>query len=51
MFANRVEGRHSRDFVHVLGAVEKFSLLSDFGVNFVPWSLPGGRGGPDGVAG
>ena len=48
VFANRMEGRRSRDFVHVLGAVEKPSFLSDFGVNFVtgeyPWSLPGGRG-------
>ena len=48
MFAKRVEGRHSRDFVHVLGAVEKFSFLIDFGVNFLtggyPWSLPGGLG-------
>ena len=51
MFAKRAEGRHSRGFVHVLEAVEKFSLLSDFGVNFLPWSLPGGREGPGGVAG
>jgi hypothetical protein len=35
VFANRVEGRHSRDFVHVLGAVEKFSFLKDFGVDFL----------------
>ena len=48
VFAKRVEGRHSRDFVHVLGAVEKLSLLNVFGVNFLtggyPWSLPGGLG-------
>ena len=51
MFAKRVEGRHSCGFVNVLEAVEKSSLLSDFGVNFLPWSFPGSRGGPDGVAG
>jgi hypothetical protein len=48
VFAKRVEGRHSRGFVHVLEAVEKFSFLSDFGVDFLtggyPWSLPGGWG-------
>ena len=27
MFAKRVEGRHSRHFIHVLGAVEKFSFF------------------------
>ena len=51
MFAKRAEGRHSLGFVHVLEALEKLSLLNDFGVNFLPWSLPGGRGGPVGVAG
>ena len=51
MFAKRAEGRNSRGFVHVLEAVEKLSLLSDFWVNFLPWSLPGGRGGPGVVAG
>ena len=48
MFAKRVEGRHFRGFVHVLGAVEKLSFSSDFVVNFLaegyPWSLPGGLG-------
>ena len=48
MFAKRVEGRHSRGFVHVLEAMEKLSFLNDFGVDFLtggyPWSLPGGRG-------
>ena len=47
MFAKRVEGRHSRGFVHILVAVEKLRFL-DFGVNFLtggyPWSLPGGLG-------
>ena len=51
MFAKRVEGRHSRGFVHILEAVEKLSLLNDVGVNFLPWSLSGARGGPVGVAG
>ena len=51
MLAKRAEGRHSRGFVHVLGAVEKLSLVNDFGVNFLPWSLPGRLGGPGGVAG
>ena len=41
MFAKRAEGRHSHGFVHVLEAVEKFSFLSDFGVNFLM-----GRGTP-----
>ena len=48
VFANRMEGRRSRDFVHVLGAVEKCSFFVDFGFNFrtggYPWSLPGGLG-------
>ena len=51
MFTKRAERRHSRGFVHVLEAVGKLNLLSDFGVNFLPWSRPGGRGGPGGVAG
>ena len=55
MFAKRVEGRHSRDFVHGLGAVEKFSFLNDFGDNFLtggyPWSFPGGLGEAGGVRG
>ena len=48
VFAKHVEGRHPRDFVHVLGAVQKCSSLNDFAVNFLtggyPWSLPGGLG-------
>ena len=34
MFAKRVEGRHSCDFVHILSAVEKSRLLNDFVVIF-----------------
>ena len=41
MFAKRVEGRHSRGFVHVLGAVEKFSFLVDFGVISLRGGTPG----------
>ena len=41
MFAKRVEGRHSRGFVHFLGAVEKSILLTDFGINFLTRVYPG----------
>jgi hypothetical protein len=55
VFAKRVEGHRSCNFVHGLGAVEKVSFLSDAGVNFLtggyPWSLSGGLGWPGGVAG
>ena len=40
VFANRVEGRHSRDFVQVLRAVQKFRSLYDFGVNFLTGGTP-----------
>ena len=41
MFAKRVEGRHSRGFVHVLGAVAKSSFLNDLGVDFLTGGTPG----------
>ena len=41
MFAKRVEGRHSREFIHILGVVEKQRFLVDFDVNFLPVGTPG----------
>ena len=41
MFAKRVEGRHSREFIHTLGVVGKQRFLVDFGVNFLPVATPG----------
>ena len=36
VFAKRVEGRHSREFIHTLGVVGKQRFLVDLGVNFFP---------------
>ena len=41
MFAKRAAGRHSRGFVHVLGAVAKSSFLNDFWVDFLTGGTPG----------
>ena len=40
MFAKRVEGRLSREFIHTLGVVGKQRFLVDFGVNFLPVGTP-----------
>ena len=41
MFAKRVEGRHSRGFVHVLGAVENYVFLMTLGAISLLASTPG----------
>ena len=46
MFAKRVEGRHSREFIHTLGVVGKQRFLVDFGVNFLPVGTPGASRAP-----
>ena len=46
MFAKRVEGRHSREFIHTLGVVGKQRFLVDFGMNFLPVGTPGASRAP-----
>ena len=46
MFAKRVEGRHSREFIHTLGVVGKQRFFVDFGVNFLPVGTPGASRAP-----
>ena len=46
MFAKRVGGRHSREFIHTLGVVGNKYLLVDFGVHFFPVGTPGASRAP-----
>ena len=39
-------GRHSREFIHILGWWESSDLLVDFGVNFLPVGTPGASRAP-----
>ena len=41
MFANRVEGRHSCDFVHILGAVDKLRFYLFLGLISLLEATPG----------
>jgi len=47
--ARRVKGRHSRDFFHAQGAVQKSRFLVDFGVIFPPGGTPGASQAPLGA--
>ena len=46
MFAKRVGGRHSREFIHTLGSGGQHRFLVDFGVNFLPVGTPGASRAP-----
>ena len=48
MFARRLEGRHSREFIYAL-AVEKEANILDFGVIFLPGGTPGASRAPLGA--
>ena len=49
MFARRVEGRQSRDFLSRPGAVQKYCSLGDFGAIFPPGGTPGASRAPLGA--
>ena len=49
MFARRVEGRHSCEFVHALGRWKSYVFFVDFGVIFLPGGTPGASRAPLGA--